>query len=155
MLENCNSARERWGGVSDLIDRWLQDRQSLLVLFCNLSAQKDGDIESEESQSNLRTFCQLLVDYVSAGHFEIYEQLINEGMEFDDQEGLKKAKSHYRTVDQTTESILDFNDKYQETDDLTTIIEDLSTLGENLETRFEGEDSMIEILHMSHKDQVA
>ena len=33
MLENCKTARERWGGVSVIIDRWLQERQDLLVLF--------------------------------------------------------------------------------------------------------------------------
>jgi len=30
MLENCQSAKERWGGVSEIIDRWLQERQELL-----------------------------------------------------------------------------------------------------------------------------
>lgn len=154
MLENCRSARERWGGVSDIIDRWLQERQDLLVLFCKLTAQKDSSF-STETEGTLRNFCQILVDYVSAGHFEVYEQLVNEGREFDDQEGLSKAKVHYKTIDATTELILDFNDKYQETDDLSTLVLDLSKLGESLATRFEAEDQMIEVLHNSHKDQVA
>lgn len=153
MLDNCKSARERWGGVSDTIDRWLQERQDLLVLYCNLSAVKDNDI-SDETQATLRKFCQIVVDYVSAGHFEIYEQLVNEGREFDDQEGLKRAKVHYQTIDGTTEDILDFNDKYQETDDLTSVESDLSALGEAMATRFEAEDLMIEILHNAHKDQI-
>jgi regulator of sigma D len=153
MLEDCRSARERWGGVSEIVDRWLQERQDLLVLFCKLSAQKDGNF-SGEAEGVLRNFCQILVDYVSAGHFEIYEQLVAEGREFDDQEGLLKAKVHYKTVDSTTELILDFNDKYQETDDLSALLQDLSKLGETLETRFEAEDQMIEVLHNSHKDQV-
>lgn len=153
MLDNCKSARERWGGVSEIIDRWLQERQDLLVLYCNLSAVKDNDI-SEETQATLRNFCQIVVDYVSAGHFEVYEQLVNEGREFDDQEGLKKAKVHYHAIDETTEDILDFNDKYQETDDLTSLVSDLSKLGEAMAGRFESEDQMIEILHNAHKDQV-
>lgn len=153
MLDNCKSARERWGGVNDTIDRWLQERQDLLVLYCNLSAVKDNDI-SEETQETLRKFCQIVVDYVSAGHFEIYERLLNEGREFDDQEGLKKAKVHYKAIDDTTEEILDFNDKYQETDDLTSVVDDLSKLGEAMAGRFEAEDQMIEILHNAHKDQV-
>lgn len=157
MLDNCKSARERWGGVSDIIDRWLQERQDLLVLFCSMSAPKEGlsSEEIEEQEQNLQRFCQILVDYISAGHFEIYEQLIQEGRDFDDQEGLQKAKAHYKEIDDTTETILDFNDKYQETDDLSAIEKDLSTLGENLATRFEAEDKMIEILHTAHKDQVA
>ena len=153
MLENCQSARERWGGVSDIIDRWLQERQDLLVLFCKLSAQKDVSF-SAETEETLRNFCQILVDYVSAGHFEIYEQLVNEGREFDDYEGLLQAKQHYKTVDSTTELILDFNDKYQETDHLASLVTDLSRLGESLATRFEAEDQMIELLHNSHKNQV-
>ena len=32
MLEDCKSAQERWGGVSEIIDRWLQERQQMLVL---------------------------------------------------------------------------------------------------------------------------
>src|SRR5690606_1587701 len=108
----------------------------------------------DESEDVLRNFCQILVDYTSAGHFEIYEQLVAEGRESDDQEGLSKAKVHYKTIDSTTELVLDFNDKYQETDDLSTLLQDLSKLGETLETRFEAEDLMIEVLHNPHKDQV-
>lgn len=153
MLDNCHSARERWGGVSDIIDRWLQERQDLLVLFCKLPKQKETDL-ADETETLLRRFCQILVDYVSAGHFEIYEQLVAEGREFDDQEGLAQAKKHYQDIDSTTEQILDFNDKYQETDDITSLVADLSGLGEALANRFEAEDKMIAILHTSHKDQV-
>lgn len=154
MLENCESASERWGGVSKLIDRWLKERKDLLVLFCNLSNKDSGDT-AEEREVSVRRFCQILVDYISAGHFEVYEQLVKEGKEFGDTEGLEKAKVHYKTIDGTTEEILDFNDKYQETDDLESLEPDLSSLGEALATRFEAEDNMIEILHMAHKDAVA
>ena len=40
MLEKCKDAQERWGGVHQLIDKWLSDRQKLIVLYCNLSATK-------------------------------------------------------------------------------------------------------------------
>lgn len=153
MLDNCQTARDRWGGVSDIIDRWLQERQDLLVLFCKLTAQKPEEFD-DDTEAFLRQFCQILVDYVSAGHFEIYEQLVKEGKEFDDQEGLAKAKEEYKEIDKTTEQILDFNDKYQETDDLASLVPDLSSLGEALATRFEAEDVMIELLHNRHKDQV-
>lgn len=156
MLNQCESARERWGGVSEVIDRWLKERQELLILFCNLS--KDEPVITEDDQvekeATLRRFCQILVDYVSAGHFEIYNQLAKEGKEFGDEEGLARAKKHYQVVDTTTEHTLDFNDKYQETDDMSSLTKDLSALGETLAVRFEAEDCMIEILHMAHKDQV-
>jgi regulator of sigma D len=102
----------------------------------------------------LRSFCQILVDYVSAGHFEVYDQLIKEGREFDDADALQEAGKLYDVVDKTTEKLLDFNDKYLETDDLSSLTSDLSLLGEALEVRFSAEDRLISVLHTSHKDLV-
>lgn len=158
MLENCRSARERWGGVSNIIDRWLQERQDLLVQFCDLSGhlENSGDLEELiENGKDLKSLCQILVDYISAGHFEVYDQLLKEGREFEDAEALKEAGKLFTVVDKTTELVLDFNDKYLETDDLDTLEVDLSQLGEALATRFEAEDRMIAVLHISHKDLVA
>lgn len=154
MLENCKSAQERWGGVSEIIDRWLEERKELLVDYCELSnAVKNSETDNQGGM--LRKLCQIMVDYVSAGHFEVYEQLMQEAKDFDDTEGLRVAGGLYKTIDATTELILDFNDKYQETDDLETLNTDLSKVGEWLATRFEAEDRMIEVLHVAHKDQVA
>ncbi len=149
MLENCKTATERWGGVSDIIDRWLQARQGMLVKYCTLS-----DTSNEERALSLRSFCEAMVDYASAGHFEIYDQLLKEGKEFDDKDALKQGAKLFEEVDKTTELILDFNDKYQETDDLDTVDTDLSAIGETLETRFTAEDRMISVLHNAHKDLV-
>ncbi|MFA0810445.1 sigma D regulator [Microbulbifer epialgicus] len=154
MLENCKSARERWGGVSEIIDRWLQSRQNLLVSFYHLSEIKEFTEEDPETEDRVRQLCQLLVDYVSAGHFEVYEQLMREGQAFDDKQGLQKACELYRDIDTTTDIAVDFNDKYLETDDLTSLAPDLSELGEALETRFSSEDKMIALLHTAHKNQI-
>nr|WP_324257017.1 sigma D regulator [Cellvibrio fontiphilus] len=153
MLENCKTAKERWGGVSEIIDRWLEERQQMLVQYCALSGL-DQDLSDLQRGEKLRSFCQILVDYVSAGHFEVYDQLIKEGREFDDADALQEAGKLYDVVDKTTEKLLDFNDKYLETDDLTTLTEDLSQLGEVLEVRFSAEDRLISVLHTSHKDLV-
>lgn len=155
MLENCRSAKDRWGGVSDIIDRWLQERQDLLVQYCDLSAQAVTADNAEEVGEKLRKLCQIMVDYLSAGHFEVYDQLIKEGREFDDEDGLQQAKKLFAIIDVTTEAILDFNDKYLETDDLETLTEDLSKVGQSIEERFEAEDRMIAVLHVAHKDLVA
>lgn len=155
MLENCKSAKERWGGVNDIIDRWLHERQQLLVSYCDLSGTQVFDEENVTHQEQIKTLCQVLVDYVSAGHFEVYSQLIKEGQDFGDKEALAEAATLYQTIDKTTEALLDFNDKYQETDDLSELAADLSTMGQNLEPRFSAEDQMIEVLHTSHKDLVA
>ncbi len=155
MLEHCQSAQERWGGVNDIIDRWLNQRQSLLVIYCGLSGVKEFADNDPEHGATIRNLCQLLVDYVSAGHFEVYEQLIQEGKDFEDTEGLKKAASLYRTIDETTEKLIDFNDKYEEIDDLSALVTDLSNTGEILANRFEAEDQMINVLHTAHKQLVS
>jgi regulator of sigma D len=155
MLENCQSAKERWGGVNDIIDRWLHERQQLLVCYCDLSGTQVFDESNVTHQEQVKRFCQVLVDYVSAGHFEVYNQLIKEGQDFDDKAALTTAADLYQVIDNTTESLIDFNDKYQETDDLSELVKDLSHIGQNLEPRFAAEDQMIEVLHTSHKDLVA
>ncbi|HEY8941389.1 MAG TPA: sigma D regulator [Cellvibrio sp.] len=154
MLENCKTAKERWGGVSEIIDRWLEDRQEMLVQYCSLSGLNE-DLSDIQRGEKLRIFCQILVDYVSAGHFEVYDQLIKEGREFDDADALQEAGKLYDVVDKTTEKLLDFNDKYLETDDLTALSPDLSELGEALEIRFSAEDRLIAVLHTAHKDLVS
>jgi regulator of sigma D len=155
MLENCQNARERWGGVSDIIDRWLLERQEMLVQYCALSGLDQNTSITDQRGEKLRRLCQILVDYVSAGHFEIYDKLMKEGREFDDDEALLKAGSLFSIIDSTTEKLLDFNDKYLETDDLTSLDTDLSELGQTLEIRFSAEDRMISVLHTSHKDLVS
>ncbi|MEX1031845.1 MAG: sigma D regulator [Cellvibrionaceae bacterium] len=155
MLEDCKSAKERWGGVSTIIDRWLQERQDMLVRYCALSAMTSFDEEDPARCEQIQQLCQVMMDYVSAGHFEVYDQLVREGKEFNDDAALEKADTLYSQVESTTDAVLDFNDKYQETDDLSSLPQDLSTIGEQLETRFAAEDGMIAVLHMAHKDLVA
>lgn len=154
MLEDCKTAQERWGGVSVIIDKWLLERKELLVQYCNLSDIADDVADDDSYGKAVRKLCQIMVDYISAGHFEVYDQLVKEGQEFDDKDALKSAGESFKIIDSSTEQILDFNDKYQEIDDLGTIENDLSSLGEVLASRFEAEDSMIEVLHVAHKDQV-
>ena len=123
--------------------------------YCALLDSEGFDEEDPAQCTQIRELCQLMMDYVSAGHFEVYEQLMKEGREFNDTDGLAKAEQLFSQVEPTTDAVLDFNDKYQETDDLGSLIQDLSRIGETLATRFEAEDHMIEVLHMSHKDLVA
>src|SRR5690606_14836017 len=110
MLDNCKTAKERWGGVNQIIDRWLEERQEMLVRYCSLSDREKHTDSPAAREEKLRRLCQILVDYVSAGHFEIYDQLIKEGREFEDADALKQAGELFNAIDKTTESVLDFND---------------------------------------------
>jgi regulator of sigma D len=157
MLENCQSAKERWGGVSGIIDKWLKDRQDLIVKFCSLSATSDLK-KSDNLAKEFERLCELLVDYVSAGHFEVYDQLVAEAKEFDDG-GIEVAEEIIPKIQKTTEQALRFNDRFDVTEKsergLSVLLGDLSELGEILEERFELEDVLIETLHTNHADQVA
>jgi len=157
MLENCRNARERWGGVSELIDRWLLARQELLVHYCDLSGENDFT-QTEALKQKFIRLCEVLMDYVSTGHFEIYEQLVREAREFNDG-GLELAAKVYPRIEKTTEVVLNFNDQLDNRElteqDVRALFEKLSHLGENLESRFEMEDFLIEHLHNVHSDKVA
>ncbi len=156
MLENCQNARERWGGVSDLIDRWLKERQELLVHYCDLSGS-DSAANVDVLVGKFVRLCEILVDYVSAGHFEVYEQLIREAKEFDDG-GLELAAKVYPKLAETTEVALNFNDRLDGGQlsemQVQELFGELSKLGETLESRFEIEDFLIEQLHTVHADKV-
>lgn len=157
MLENCRNARERWGGVSELIDGWLKERQELLVHYCELSGETDYS-RTDPLQKKLVRLCEVLVDYVSAGHFEIYEQLIQEAREFNDG-GLELAAQVYPRIEQTTEVALNFNDcvdgRSLTEQDVEQLFGRLSELGQVLESRFELEDFLIEHLHNAHAEKMA
>ena len=150
MLENCKTAQERWGGTHEMIDRWLADRQQTLILYFAIQ-----DAEGREAVSTqLQAFCEHLVDYVSEGHFEIYEQLFREAKEYDDG-GLDLARQLYPRLEELTQVMLDFNDKYISSDHVVMNIddlhEDLSLLGEKMTERFDMEDQLIERLHNVHQ----
>ena len=151
MLESCQNAQERWGGVHLLIDRWLQEREQLIGAFDSLAGAHDGEPAKREQ---LQEFCAVLVDYVSAGHFEVYEQLTSEAKAFGDERGLELAEQIYPRIDVITEKALSFNDHCDKCDcsdrpDLETRLKELGCL---LHERFELEDCLIEVLHTSHKE---
>ncbi len=154
MLESCQNAQERWGGVHRLIDRWLQERQELVAAYAAIGNAPQAPSANAQS---LQRFCQVLVDYVSAGHFEVYEQLTSEAKAFNDQRGLDLAKQIYPRIEAITEVALSFNDRCDNGDghDSLSLGEELRRLGQALHERFELEDCLIEVLHNAHQQQAA
>lgn len=155
MLEKCRNAKDRWGGVSTIIDHWLEERQQLISIFVSIPTQEAG----AALNSSVSEFCDLLMDYLSSGHFEVYEQLLREGSEFNDG-SLEQAQALLPHIQPSTDTALDFNDSYGTLDtptlqQLCQLSRSLSDLGETLEERFALEDQLIAILHNAHKDLVA
>lgn len=149
MLESCRNAQERWGGVHQLIDRWLNERHQLIEAYSVLTTQAHDQTKATPLQ-----FCQILLDYVSAGHFEVYEQLIQEAESFNDTRALELAKQIYPRIESITNQALKFNDSIDNGDlrehGLSTA---LAILGQQLHERFELEDCLIEVLHNAHREQ--
>lgn len=152
MLENCISIKERWGGVDRIVKQLLTERQQLLVKYCATCAIEDS--ERGRNPRKIKTLCEILVDYISAGHFELYEQLLREADAFEEN-GFDLLAKYYPAIERSTEIALSFNDKYTDTDNYRELPRDLSQLGEALENRFSAEDTLIDSLHASHKQQVA
>ncbi|WP_404342000.1 sigma D regulator [Pseudoalteromonas mariniglutinosa] len=154
MLTRLEKAQEKWGGSHSVIDKWLTERQELLVLYCRIAGFSPYDKKDHAlpDQLQIQNFCQILMDYLSAGHFEIYDD-IAKACEEKGPESQELANNLYPRISQTTDVALDFNDKYAEVskDDLLDEFDkDLSDLGEALELRFELEDELIDNLYSNH-----
>ena len=157
MLDDDCDIKERWSGVDELIERWLKERQDLIVQYCGIAGVHEFSPQNKANVERLRNFCQLLVDYVSAGHFEVYYQLLREAEAFDDGSA-ELGKALFPYINSTTESALDFNDRFDKIEKITDhgeLAQGLSQLGEVLASRFEFEDRLIKAMHAAHRELVA
>ena len=152
MLLKSQTAAERFGGVSTIIDSWLQERQVLVKIYCQLTGLHPA--QPRPVWDSLQRFCQVLVDYASKGHFEVYEQLMLEGKEFADGSD-QIAGVLIPRLEKNTQQLMDFHDFVNEKCNLLELASMVTELGEHLEARFEMEDNMIEILHNAHRSVVA
>ncbi|MDV6316798.1 sigma D regulator [Idiomarina sp. HP20-50] len=147
MLSRNEQAKKRWGGAHKSIDLWLSERQDLLINYFKLAALPPYESVRQGLPDvvDIRNFCGELVDYVSSGHFEIYDQIVREAAsQGNSVDGL--ADELFPLISDTTEIALDFNDKYGDissTDHCETFDRDLSALGEALELRMEFEDKLL------------
>ena len=139
MTRNDGSGSNRRGRTQELIDHLLEERRQLLSLLVDNSS---SGTEAENTEQ-LKKFCQILVDYIAAGHFGLYQRL-SEGTE---RRGhvVEIARQVYPEIESITHSAVAFSDtcdanEYQRTDQ---IMADLSKLAERLSTRFELEDKVI------------
>ena len=150
MVKDNQKLQSHWSNVSKIIERWLEERRELLAKYCDLTEVIDVSDNAVKHVEELQEFCELMVDYISVGHFEIFDQLHKEGQLFEDASGLDKESNLLEKIQTTTEYILDFNDKYLSSHDLDARIIDLASLGEIFAQRFGLEDKLIDVLHSSH-----
>ena len=151
MLDDCENSKETWEAVESVLQGWLKERRELLVKYTAIAATLDRCAPNSTINAGIERLCQLLVDYVSAGHFEVYYALQREAEAFRD--GSEEIASDLiPRIGDTTEVILGFEEKYPSKDSAN-LEADLSLLGEVLESRFALEDQMIAALHRSHAAQ--
>ncbi|KFZ36202.1 hypothetical protein HR45_17585 [Shewanella mangrovi] len=147
MLKQLAQAEEKWGGASRLIDRWLQTRRELLIQYFQLAGLSRGTApeNSLPGLQQVHQFCDHLVDYISESHFRVINQIMHSFAE-----GEHITDRLLPEVIETTDKLLDFIDKYSsaENDDmLLALDEDLAELVNVLETRFELEDRLLQVLY--------
>lgn len=158
MLEDCKSALERWGGVHKLIDRWLDERRELLVNFVELKEACDAELEAV-TKERIDGFSELLMDYISAGHFEVYPQLREEARAFEDEPALTLADRLLERLEMSTELVLDFDAEYASPGRVrqhhSRLPAWLERLAHGLTERFALEDELIGRIHARHAPDAA
>lgn len=144
-------ATDRRSRTRKEIKQLISERNEVLALYCSLAGCDGNKITSVENidLETLQEFCQLLIDYIATGHFELYSR-ISEGKERR-QEIIKLASTIYPRIEKTTQLAVEFNDIYDGgnnfSDELKNKLpEKLSLLGEELATRIELEDKLINTL---------
>ncbi len=145
MSENAFSG-ERRVQTSQMIEELLQERQQMWQLYCEVAELKPFDQHSEPLEAILDRFCQVLIDYISLGHFGIYRRII-EGTERR-RRVVEAAERFYPRIAEATEVALKFNDRYENAQltDHDVLRRELSKLGEALATRIELEDRLIDAM---------
>ncbi|MEE8625183.1 MAG: Rsd/AlgQ family anti-sigma factor [Acidiferrobacterales bacterium] len=147
--DKAEQSQERRAGTKQLVERLTSDRATMLALFCQVAGLEPfkQDKSGKPSRALLDKFCQVLVDYIAAGHFSLYERIVN-GKERR-RDTAKLAEELYPRINRTTDAAIAFNDKYdfEKHPEISDELEgDLSRLGEELAKRIELEDQLLNAL---------
>ncbi len=144
--------RERRERLQQSIQSLIDLRQKVFVSYVEMAGVSSFDVRDTEQHkvepSKLRRFCQIMVDYTAKGHFEVYQRII-EGKER--RTAVKDvAKEVYPAIAETTDYLIDFNDKYDAFESTPEEVEmlsaDLSKLGQIISIRGELEDKILAAL---------
>ena len=132
--------------TEDIIRKLLRERQDMLVMFCRV-AGLEPYTPDKPVKALIEEFCQVLVDYSAFGHFEIYNRILSG--EERRQRVLDVANRIYPQIAEATEFAVAFNDKYDSSthdQPLDQLSEDLCKLGEEIATRIDVEDQLVNAL---------
>jgi regulator of sigma D len=147
MTSEYAATNDRRGRSREKLANLVKTRSETLSLYSELANHRPFEADEVTSEA-LQEFCQALIDYAASAHFQLY-RFISDRLERRTQV-LALADRIYPKIVQTTDSILRFNDKYEEVDltngdreILALLDSDLSRLGETLAERIQLEDQVI------------
>lgn len=126
-----------------VIQELLDERRQLWSLFSALDPQRPASAP-DALEARIREFCQVLVDYISLGHFEIYPRLTEVPERRARVQTL--ANTLYPRFAEATDAAIEFNDKYEALPGSalrTQLVPDLQRLKDALSIRFALEDQLI------------
>ena len=109
-----------------------QDSRSRVISYLvKLNHALDKNL-NDLSQAILSRFCDTLVDYLSAGHFQVFQRLV-------------PSAATYAAIESTTQQAVAFNDRFGNLQriDIGTVKAELEVLAQVLSTRFELEDALL------------
>lgn len=147
MLNRLESLTQRVGGSNELIDQWLHARKELLVSYCTVIGIKpQKEKHTPLNEKALENFCHNLVDYLSSGHFHIYDRIIKQ-VEGESSPRMALTAKVYPALNNNTQTIMSFHDRYSnieiDDDSCTEFQQALSDIGEALDARFQLEGQLI------------
>lgn len=152
MLKKHETARQKIAGYSEIIDYWLNFRQELIVDYSKIAGLISENKQCLPTEEQLTHFCETLVDYISAGHFRIYNKIMArwESTGFSSN---AEIDALYVGIVETTGPLLSFNDKYSQftiaENNFSQFDDNISRVGEIMAIRFEKEDLLIQLIAKS------
>ena len=111
MPNNSRNPKQQFVAVEELLTRWLKERRDVLGKYTEIVVTLQSELNADRLQASQSALCELLVDYISAGHFEVYHELISEAESFADGSDSLAEKLMPALAD-TTEVILAYDEKY-------------------------------------------
>jgi regulator of sigma D len=130
----------------ELIDHMIAERESMLVLLWKVSGRDDA-LPHAPDAGLLKEFTNLLVDYMAAGHFGLYQR-ITDGTERR-RRVLELGGDIYPRIAESTQLAVAFNDRYADRSGAhldARLPDDIARLSEALADRIQLEDQLIEAM---------
>ena len=141
-----------WQRIEGLVQEWLRERQQLLALLCNVRGIRGIGAQPVPFEARIQRFCETLMDYISAGYFEVYRELAREARYLTGDHA-ELAMSIIRRLEESTDEALAFNEDFDSPEHIQALRDvlpqRLSRLLEKLEERFALEDQLIVSIHQS------